>query len=119
IRPLLDIGCSSKTLTDQQRFTFGTVELGGAEQIVRNEIGEPRIGTDIDVQAIGGQVEAVETSTRSAYLLEAACGADPQCTGVLGSERVTLHESGSRGPDFIKPGELGITVYRARQHEHA
>ena len=52
-----------------ERFTFCSVNFYSPEQVVRNPVGQPRIGANIDVQPIGCHTESVQAAARTADML--------------------------------------------------
>src|SRR5262245_56294452 len=69
VRPLLDARRDAESPADQQRFALGRVEFLRAEQVIRHLVRKTRIGTDIDVQAVGCQPDPVQAAAGSADLL--------------------------------------------------
>src|SRR5205085_2798295 len=70
VRALLDARRDAKAPSDDERLALGRVELGRAEEVVGDLVGQPWIGADVHVQTVGGETEAVEAAAGSVDLLE-------------------------------------------------
>src|SRR5690349_2114210 len=100
VGPLLDRWRDPESLTNDERFTFGAVELLRPEHVIRDVIGETWIRADIDMQPIRRELETIQTAARSADLPKAARGTDPQRAVVFRSQCRALHERRARRTDF-------------------
>src|SRR5262245_36452072 len=97
----------AEALADDQRLAFGGAEL---IQVVGDVIGEPGIGAHVYVEAICGQMKAVQGATGTADLSEAATRAYPQRPVVLGPKRCAADERGTGRRHVVQPAEFGIPV---------
>ena len=69
-----------------------------AEQVVRHLVGETGVGAHIHMQAIGGELHAIEAAAVSTDLLEGASRAYPKRPVVFRAKRVPLTKVAPDGP---------------------
>src|SRR3954467_9702245 len=62
IGPLLDIRRRAETRADLECLALRAVELVFPEEVGGDVVGQPRVGADVDMQAVGREVEAIEAA---------------------------------------------------------